>query len=642
MRQSYLCNGKQQVNRKKLKKDRKYHIPHMPPKQIKEPCDEINVQPREETIVDEPCDEINVHASNESLVKNIEGTPIKNIEDSLFRLEEHSKKSNERSNEIFMEAIHRAGLESLAASNAFDTSLYDVFPDIESCVIEDCEIFNPAFVIEMRDGKGHSIIENWDKTKGLLPGRKVIGFYHISLNHKCCKHTGKDCSRCTDKRHYSYNYGSSRTSFSNFINQKNWWSNGIGCIHGNNTYCHNLPSCTTPADYCHPICLEIDNYMNIYHSPTEFYIMINKTSFPLYAFYILKQNVNIVQNKYDELFAEGHTAQMLYNIFDSTNYTKKDNNQYYIDNIQKIVHNSYTQLFKFVNKFRNFNEYAITTPSEVDAKSSDKREEYTAQCTAQSRIIKNLEIKLTETLRNYKNASHFIDELTGKFNSTLCDTMHKSREIDQLKLDIAKAEQKLKETKQLHELEILKIEQKLKETLKMQELEYEKKEINLRRELVDANCFKTHCEAMELTAENIKKELTETKLELQRQKDMNKGLSDMVLSGKEEMTRLKNDNYNTILTVREYANVNESLLKSNDEYKKTIETLRKENKFLSTQITNKYDEQNDTLSMALNDRIKELEKEIHGCKEEYNKCYSEKMNLKSELAKIKKVLGEIK
>jgi hypothetical protein len=513
---------------------------------------------------------------------------LKDLEDLLFTLNENNKLAINHSNTMLMESIYKVGSESQIASKSFDDSLYEIFPDIDSCVIGTPEIFNPGFVVEMKDGKGYSIIENWDTTKGLLPDRKVIGYYDITL------------------------YMNIETFNNNVKNIRQ----------------------TTPC-----FTFELDNYMNMYSKSHKFYILINKTSFPLYPFYMFYKHFNMYP-RYERyllkpnLYANNPGSETI-NFLEPVNYTKRDNRELILSNVHYLVHPQYKDLLEFVEKFRNFSEYKFGSPGanikETENTTENKKEVYSAQ----SKIIKGLENKLNEILVKYKSASQFIEEITGKFNDSLVQITQKNRELDLKNTQILKLEHRIVETSKTLELE-------KSQSISELNMEHERTVMALKQKLMEAECFKAQCSSLEITMDDVKNDLSEAKLQIQREKDSNRGLLNQIINEKETLSKVKNDNEELLNTISEYTKLNKNMERVNNDNELMIEKLKKDNKFLSDQVSQKYNEKNDELFKALNQRIKELEKEVKDVNVLYEKTKTDKKTLETELGTIKQVLSKIK
>uniref|UniRef100_A0A6C0E6T9 Uncharacterized protein n=1 Tax=viral metagenome TaxID=1070528 RepID=A0A6C0E6T9_9ZZZZ len=517
---------------------------------------------------------------------------IKNLEDVLFTLNENNKSAADQANSLLMTSIYKVATESQVASKSFDDSLYEIFNDIESCVIEHTPVFNPSFVVEMKDGKGYSIIENWDTSKGLLPDRKVVGYYVITIYYADIHPTSKQ-----------YYQDSQRCGF------------------------------------------EIDNYMNMYHPTNKFYIMINKTSFPLFPFYMFRKHfVNDSNPSYQKQLLPSCTANhddylnLKFNMTENVNYSKKDNRDTILANVHSLVHPQYKNLLEFVEKFRNFSEYKFditdtngANQKEREEKLEQKREIYSAQ----SKIIRGLETKLEETLTKYKASTQFIETITNKLNTSLTELVQKNREIDVKNAQILKLEHKLIETSKTLETE-------KNQTINELNIEHEKNVLILKRQLVDADCFKTQCSSLEITIDDVKNDLSNAKLQIQKEKDSNKGLLQSIINTKEELSKVKADNEELLKTISEYTKLNRNMENENNDKNNIIEKLKVENKFLSDQVSQKYNEKNDELFKALNQRIKELEKEYKDLSKSYKTVNDSKNRSDTELANIKQLLSKIK
>jgi chromosome segregation ATPase len=319
------------------------------------------------------------------------------------------------------------------------------------------------------------------------------------------------------------------------------------------------------------------------------------------------------------------------------NYVKKDNHQYILDNVHSLINPDYYKLLEFIDKFRSFSEYSFdcvdvhleNIENEPDGK--NKKEVHSAQI----KIIKSLENKLTEILTKYNSATQFIEELTANVNKSTLSLLDKNREIERKELQILKLENKLNEAHKSFESDKKNIIDKLV-------AEHEINILTYKKQLHEANCFKAQCSALDITMDDLKTELGTANLNIQREKDISKGLLNQIIAIKGELTQTKEDNLQLLKTMSEYTNANKNLNNVNSEYEKIISKLKIDNKFLSEQVTDKYSKQNDELFTALNSRIKELENELQKSNDILEQTKTEKIKSNMELGNIKQILSKIR
>ena len=178
---------------------------------------------------------------------------IKSIEQNIYDIEDRSSreiKNNElmvqkykefiqKQKKLYAHTIYRHANGFMQACNDVDHGIYDYLPkqcfsSSDSKVTIITYPFNPKHIVEFKKN-GISMIDTWDKTRGILPS--VYNQYEIKIN------------TCKKNKYTVKNY----------------------CDSGYYSFC-------------------VDNYLNLYHAESDTYFMFNKLPFPKYSFVIRKND----------------------------------------------------------------------------------------------------------------------------------------------------------------------------------------------------------------------------------------------------------------------------------------------------------------------------------------------------------------
>jgi hypothetical protein len=110
------------------------------------------------------------------------------IEQTLVDIEAQMEDAITKQKLTVANTIHNVARDSVHAGYSLDMEFMNVFPEMKDLLPDvkptesaSASAFNPRFVIEVRNGQGVGVIEQWDSTEGLLPNRKVMGKYYIDV-----------------------------------------------------------------------------------------------------------------------------------------------------------------------------------------------------------------------------------------------------------------------------------------------------------------------------------------------------------------------------------------------------------------------------------------------------------------------------
>ena len=256
-----------------------------------------------------------------------------------------------------VDAQHEAILDAARLSQRcganLDCDFQENFPEIQThteCV-EKAPVFNPTTVVEMRDGKAYQVLEAWDKTIGILPGRVVTGAYHIdfgkefndgfyfSENFNLLFNAPRYCSfRCNCPNLTPYNH--LRIQDRSQLDVKRGYERPFFF-----SWFYDYGEKYLSQDF------EVDNYLNLYHPRSGLYLLFNKTVFPGIAFHLynpLKECRPFFKSKRVQ-------DEVTYNLTtQALDPAVQNQRQVFLSAISSIVPEDYTSVFGFYDRLRRF------------------------------------------------------------------------------------------------------------------------------------------------------------------------------------------------------------------------------------------------------------------------------------------------
>ena len=197
------------------------------------------------------------------------------LERGLQNIDQHTKDAIKKHNDILTKTLFDTAQKSNQSSEKLDLNSKKVFPEATNFGEIDSEAFNPKKVVEFRDGKSFQVIEDWNKIKGILPNRKVMGTYYLDkvlfevegISGNNFRHNRRDNGA---EIHNLYHINEKTMTIKNVAN---------AAIHTDhypipdlslNKRGENRKFTTIENTYT----FQVDNYLNLYHKETSLYFCI--------------------------------------------------------------------------------------------------------------------------------------------------------------------------------------------------------------------------------------------------------------------------------------------------------------------------------------------------------------------------------
>ena len=240
---------------------------------------------------------------------------------------DYEKKVKEANNEldkqtkeeirIYLDAMFKTAELSNKCCNNLDEESKKLIPNIHDLGTKIDGPFNPKTVYEVKDDDVICIKQHWNTEKGLLPNRKVMGYYYY-------------CNYYDVKGYYYDTLGHKLTNTGGYLHKISLININQITINGLDELIHKKIDTSQK--------FEIDNYLNLYNVKNNTYIMFNKTSFPMFPFYINK-----------------------------ISYNSKYNRDGSVSTIRHLIPPNLKETYDFFNKFRLYNCYTCPEESTVNS-----------------------------------------------------------------------------------------------------------------------------------------------------------------------------------------------------------------------------------------------------------------------------------
>lgn len=538
-----------------------------------------------------------------------------------------NNESAQKHNQLFTDTIYKLARSSLNNSSSLDSQFSRYFPEIQNLGKTSSEPFNPKYVCEMRDGKGHQMIEEWNKDLGILPDRKVMGSFQLVNLVIAMYNSYSTTVFIGDKMKISglgtpdkkalmipTEYRTSHNIHQHMYDAE--YNNLKSYIISQKLYHSDFNDLLTVYKT-----FEYDNYLNLYDTSTGLYLMFNKTSFPLMAFFM---RPNIFYKKLDP-----NSASFMI----TNNYTSRDARPNFLSQINQVIPDDYNEVFKFYDRFRKFDGFKkgfilggfalVDSEIQIETKESgaiycdgllksSNPEDQEVEST-KDQIIKQQQIKLNETLAKVEKLSQSMNDLVEKFTTKSNESLDFQRQLHLLEMNSKNATSETIET-------------------------LNKEVFQLNAKLGQYELFETQNNALDLSIKSLKREIDSLKLDLSRQKDITKGLVTQVQNEKTRGNELQENNTklrNECLTLQNiHAQIEIEVKKVKSEiFNKTEECNR-----MSEHLRKTADNSSNALENALNDRVKELEDNNRELLNKSRELVSDKKILEDKLMKMKNSL----
>ena len=579
---------------------------------------------------------------------------METIETGIQNIDAHTNEAIQKHKDLLAKTIFETAKKSKMALKTFEKQCADIFTDVNQIGTESTEAFNPHTIVELRDGKCHQVIDNWNKTDGILPDRKVMGKYFIDVVPKFDEKVNENeskkkyfvpnnntiydyfmCPGCNSgdvKSTMSCNHTSGHFRLEPFAHpfSTNYEKN-ISIIEtnplvikkylmavGNNNIIQRGESRNYIFDFDGTITFEVDNYLNLYHKPSGLYLMFHKTPFPDACFYFAREYNQLPDKDYFQIFLSKRLEEFNFD-FTQSNYNSLDNRSKMLEEINKMVPENYGRIFKLFNNFRKFNSFGSNS-NQLELDTETKK---TNIIDPKDRIIESLRLKMNETIKRCENSEQIVSEMTDEYNQ-------KSVELQKIRSEMGLLEIQIKEQQVEFENKLL------SETEKIKCDNY-----GLFKRLSEAEVFKAKSESLGISITQLQTNFETETINKEKLKNMNTKLIDSV---KEERVRnLKLKTNNDDLFKQMTSNQNEL-----DDFKVKLNSiehdLKKKNEecwHLGEKLSKIGNNSSDVLNNALSDRINDLEQSMNTLKEEKQTILEQKNKIKNEYDKIKSVISTL-
>lgn len=462
---------------------------------------------------------------------------MNNLEQQLIDIDERMADAIRKQKLSVAETIHKVAEDSINACRNLDDEFRDIFPELaelESSKLDKKQSPKtyrkisktktiPLFVIEIKDGDGINIIDNWNNMN-ILPNRKVIGKYFIdcgyqypwifmpSFQDNYCKTHKCKCDIIGEfPKKYSLSCGCIGPNFDTnilpFLTQ----------LDGDATC--NFPSIRRGEDrplfHGDELEFEVDNYLNLYHPQSKLYLLFNRTAFPKFPFLA---RPNIFKSK--RISDRSHNMKFK---LDPEWYCNIDARPDILAAVPELIPDDYYKVIDFYLRFKNRlncyergfiqigsnHKYIKTTiPNIISSRTEDIDIENTTD--TRDKLIRELESRLSGCLKQIELTDEYNRELVDLFAKQSAEVLDLTRRLNQQTAD--------------------------KQTTETAKRLAENQEIfALKKQLADAQSYIARCQMLGGDIARLETELTDSKLETQKYKDLAQGLTDQLLCVKREL-----------------------------------------------------------------------------------------------------------
>jgi hypothetical protein len=566
---------------------------------------------------------------------------MKTIEKGINDLDSLTKTYINKHKQSLAKTLFEAANKSNKSAKSFDVKSKKVFPEALDLGTPTSEAFNPDTVVEFRDGKAFQVIDTWNKDRGILPNRVVMGEYYIELT---LNQTNYNIKHIYNSNNNNYDHISEHTNIKiNSIGHYMILSNRsiFDTSYAKDTYAFRVSPQLISHNYSGAdgtkYVFEVDNYLNLFHKENGLYMMLHKTSFPNLAFYLAKQFTNHPDDgsNYYRIYLTKHLLNLPTGFtFNQSYYHSFDKRYEFLNNLNELVPNTYDDVFQLFNRFRKFESFQVKAKTDTSDQNDEEVEEdddselYLDEFEetkepdsyndTNSRINTALQRKLNSSLSQCDKLQAIILEMTESYNKQSVDYKSLQRE------------------KKLLEIKIFENEKENQELLEQTKQEKDNESFQLYKRLAEA--FSSKAESLDISMKSIQQKLEKQTLEYEKIRDLNKGLTQQIISEKDRNIKLYENNRQLLNQIE----MNQEKLISFDTTLKELEleNNKKEKELfsLNEKLTKLYSESDNALENALCDQVEELKEANRELKDEYNDIYKDKKKLEKELKNIRNTL----
>jgi hypothetical protein len=528
---------------------------------------------------------------------------MEKIEQSLNDIEAQMADTITKQHLTIARAITSVAENSLIAGKTLDNEFKTVFPELanlEPDYLNKANPFNPNVVIEIKNGKGTGFTHTWDKTDGVLPTRKVMGHYYFDL--------GKPLEYYTHNAHAMYCVthkqvmGSSNGQHLHLNSQPN--SVGADCKCGNfyNNIANHLYGIGIGKinsvqiergehrelfDTTTTYKFEVDNYLNLYHPESDLYIIFNRTAFPAFPFLA---RPNIFQSKRHDTQIAG---QMKFKL-DKTWYSSMDARPTILQAVTELIPDDYSSVYDFYDKFRRMSPYKSALDSSATKQSPANPIDPDESGDTRDKLIRELELRLATCLKQIEKTDAYNRELSRLYKTQSAELVDLHRRINQINAD--------KQT----DTTIKKVEESAQV-------------FSLMSQLAESQAYITRVQIQGDELTKLDAELSTCKLDIAKYKDLNKGLTDQLLSAKRDLKTKADEHAQCILNINREAVRYSNLEKENARIKAESITQQAKIRDLDTRLltTAENKPNKEPLETVLSTRCEELTTERNTLTDKY-------------------------
>lgn len=528
---------------------------------------------------------------------------METIEQTLNDIETQMADAITKQHLTVARAITSVAGNSLIASKTLDNEFKTVFPELaklEPDYLNKANPFNPGFVIEIKNGRGSGFTPTWDRIDGILPTRKVMGNYYLDVGqdsvqfiHKknsmyCVTHktdivSQSGCYLHTNHAPSNVTVGCGCSNFYNNI-EKHLYGVGVGVKSAQIERGEHRELFDTTTTYK----FEVDNYLNLYHPESDLYILFNRTAFPAFPFLA---RPNIFQSKRHDTQVAG---QMKFKL-DKTWYSSMDARSTILQAVTELIPDDYSSVYDFYDKFRRMSPYKSALESNTPKPSPDNPASTEDESgDTRDKLIRELEMRLATCLKQIEKTDAYNRELASLYKSQSAELIDLHRRINQINAD--------KQTEST-----------------VKRLEESAQVFALKAQLADAQAYiaRVQIQGDELT--KLEAELSTCKLDVAKYKDLNKGLTDQLLSAKRDLKTKADEHAQGILNINREAVRYSNLEKENARIKAESITQQAKIRELDMRLLTTADTKlnKEPLETVLSTRCEELATERNTLAEKY-------------------------
>lgn len=525
-------------------------------------------------------------------------------EDCVSRLNSESLKTKEKiENELFQAKTKIASDSANSCAN-IDRELRKAF-EFNPDNYPETGVFSPQYVF---DSTGDEIVRNtsYNKSVGILPNRRVIGYYYVLVSYSSNNNYYHFCNKCNSRMQLYYKKKKKinlyycricNTEYEIQFKEHQYYTNFFDSESNSSSF----------------VKLEVDNYLNLYFPDKQVYLMYNNTCFPLVSFEIYKNLIKYNENEFCPFFVNININFDIYNL----NYSTTDNYESLCEQLKKIKPLNYDNVFETLNGFRKLSSL-FNSDEEHD---EDKIEEEIID--PKEKTINSLNKQILELMDTNQNIRKTISDMFDQYSE-------QQQTIKNLRYELSKEKEDRQKEDNVKYLEYEEEIEKLKSELMIAKMEF-----------IERDAFKQKVKEVKFSYEKMSKDYDEIKLENQKIKNQRDSLLEKI-----KLLNQLNKNYEK--QIKEYDLIIEKesreIQKEKEKYNRlSIEyTDIKNNKNeLEKMVKNLTERKNDAVVDSLYQTNDELKVQIDVLKQKNKKLNDNFIRINNELSNYKQTLRRL-